>query len=121
MKTQIVHKHNIKYDIISVDMLFFEIQGIGWDHSMTRISYKLTKRTKTEKSLNIYNIIIFQTIGYKLTVSGNKIHIIVNYNFMRPVRILRLPKNKKNKVKNSKLKKINREKGQRHQRMNFSV
>ena len=67
MKTHIVHKQNISYDIISVDMLFFEIQGIGWDLSMMRISYKLT-----------ISIINFQTIGCKLTVSGDKIHIIVN-------------------------------------------
>ena len=74
---------------------------------MTRKSYKLTKITtkteKFEKSLIIYNLIIFKTIGYKLTVSGNHIKLIVNYNFMRPVRILRLLKNKKNaKTANSR-------------------
>ena len=66
---------------------------------MTRKSYKMTKWTtkteKFEKSLNIYNIIIFKTIGYKLTVSGNNIHLIIYCKFMRTVRILRLPKNKK--------------------------
>ena len=66
---------------------------------MTRITYKLTKRTtkteKFEKSLNNYKTIIFKTISYKLTVSGKNNNLIVNYNFMRPVRILRLPKNLK--------------------------
>ena len=89
-------------------MLFFEIQGIGWDLSMTRIIYKLTKRTKTEKSLIIYNIINVQTIGYKMTVSGNKIPLIVNYNFMRPVRILRLPKNLKKGKKTANSKKLSK-------------
>ena len=74
---------------------------------MMRISYKLTRRTtkteKFEKSLIIYNLIIFKTIGYKLKVSGNHINVTVNYNFMRPVRILRLLKNIKNaKTANSK-------------------
>ena len=50
----------------------------------------------------MYTLIIFKTIGYKLTASGNIIHLIVNYKFMRPVRILLLPKNKTGK--NSKLK-----------------
>ena len=67
-------------------MLIFELQGIVWDLSMTRISYKLTKRTtKTEKSLKTYDIINFKTIPYKLTASGNIIHLIVSYKFMRPV------------------------------------
>ena len=36
--------------MISVEILIFEIQGFGWDLSMMRINYKLTKRTtKTEK------------------------------------------------------------------------
>ena len=67
---------------------------------MTTVSYKLTKRTtkteKFEKFLKMYNIIIYKTIGYKVTASGNITHLIVNYKFMRPIRILRLPKNKKN-------------------------
>ena len=74
---------------------------------MTRISYKLTKRTtkteKFEKFLKMFNIIIYKVIGYKLTASGNITHLIVNYKFMIPIRILRLPKNKKNsKTENSK-------------------
>ena len=64
---------------------------------MTRISYKLTKRTtkteKFEKILKMSNIIIYETIGHKLTVSGNITHLIVNYKFLKPIRILRLPKN----------------------------
>ena len=77
-------------------MIISEIQGIGWDLSITRISKKLTKATtkneKVEKSLKMYNIIKFKTIQYKLKTSGNIIHIIVNYKFLRPVSILRLPK-----------------------------
>ena len=77
-------------------MLFFEIQGIGWDLSMTIISYKLTKRTtkteKCEKSTKMCKIISFKTIRNKLTASGIIIHLVVYYKFMRSVRILRLPK-----------------------------
>ena len=86
-------------------MLIFEIQGIGRDLSTTRISYKLTKRTKTEKfekSLKMYNIITYNTIRYSLTVSGNIIHLMVNYKFTRPVSILQLPKEKKAIKANSK-------------------
>ena len=117
MTTHIVHQKNISYNVISIDSLIFGIQGIGWDLSMTRISYKLTKRTtkteKFEKILEMYNIIIYKTIGYKLTASGNITNLTVNYKFMKPIRILRLPKNKK-KGKNSKLKQFTREKFQRH-------
>ena len=43
-------KQNINYDIISIDMLIFELERIEWDLSVMRISYKLTKRTiKTKK------------------------------------------------------------------------
>ena len=77
-------------------MLIFEIQGIGCDLSMSRIDYKLMKTTtkteKYEKSLKIYNIINFKYLRCKLTASGNIIYLIVNYKFMRPVSILRLPK-----------------------------
>ena len=89
-------KQNISYDIISVNMLIFEIQGNGRDLSITRISYKMTKRTtktaKFEKSLKMYNIINFKTIRYKLTALGKIIHLIGIYNFMRPVSTLRLLK-----------------------------
>ena len=57
------------------DKLIFQRHGTGYDLSMMRISYKLTKRpTKTEKfekSLKKYNII--KTICYKLTASGTSI------------------------------------------------
>ena len=64
-------KQNISYDIILVDKLFFEIQGIGVDE-------KNKKTEKFEKSLKMYIIIIFKTIGFKLTASGN----ITHYRFM---------------------------------------
>ena len=54
MKTHI----NISYDIISVNLLIFEIQGNRWEFSMMRISYKLTKRTKTEK-LKIFESVLY--------------------------------------------------------------
>ena len=58
-------------------MLIFEIQGIGWDLSMTINSYKLTKRTtkteKFEKSLKMYNIINFKT-----PCSSKIVHLIGN-------------------------------------------
>ena len=43
---------------------FFELQGVGWDLSMMRISYKLTKRTtKTEKLKKIVsNLRLFPII-----------------------------------------------------------
>ena len=63
-----------------------------------KISYKLTKRTtkteKFEKKLKMY-IINFKTIRYKLSASGNIIHSVFNYKFMRPVSNLRLPKEQK--------------------------
>ena len=77
-------------------MLIFEIQGNGRDLSITRISYKMTKRTtktaKFEKSLKMYNIINFKTIRYKLTASGKINHLIGIYKFMRTVSTLRLLK-----------------------------
>ena len=63
---------------------------------MTRIRYKLTKRTtkteKFEKSLIMYNIVILKSICYKLTAGGKIFLLIGNYKFKRPVTILRLPK-----------------------------
>ena len=55
-------------------MFLFEIQEIGWDLSLIKISYNLKERTtKTEKFENYSKryIILFKTIRYKLTVSGN--------------------------------------------------
>ena len=51
VKTNILsNKQYISYDIISFDTVIFELEEVGWDLSMTRISYKLTKRTaETEK------------------------------------------------------------------------
>ena len=70
---------------------------------MMRISNKLTKKkTKTEKfkkSLKIYNIINFETIRYKMTASGNINPRILNYKLLRPVSILRLLKDYKNRQK----------------------
>ena len=66
---------------------------------MMIISYNMTKRTtKTEnenslKILKLYKIIKLKIIRYKLSASGKIIHLVFNYNLMRPVRILRLPKN----------------------------
>ena len=65
-------------------MLKFEIQGNGWDLSMMRISFSLMIRTIPIKR---YKIILC-----KLTNSGNIIDLYLNYKLMRPVIILRLPK-----------------------------
>ena len=77
-------------------MLIFEIQGIGWNFSMTRMSYKFTKSTtqteKFEKILDLYDIINLVTFRHKLTASGNIILSALNYKLMRPVIILRLHK-----------------------------
>ena len=87
--------------------VFFEIQEIGRDPSMLKISYNLTKRkTKTEKlekKMKMY--INFKTIRYKLSASGNIVHSIFNYKLMRSVSNLRLPKEqKKGKTANSRKK-----------------
>ena len=93
MKTHIVQQ-NISYDKKSVDMLIFEFQGNGRDLAMMRINYKLTK-TKIEifqKFLKLYIIIKFNYIRCKLTASGKIFNSILNYNLMRPVSLLRQPK-----------------------------
>ena len=66
-------------------MLIFKIQGIQWDLSLMRISYNLTKRTKKAekienslKMFQMYIVINFKTIRYKLTASGKTIHSIFN-------------------------------------------
>ena len=105
MKTHIVNqtKQQLWHNISRPD--FFEIQGIWKDLSITRLSYMLTKRTtkteKIEKSLKMYNI-NFKNIYHKLTASGRINHLVVNYKFMRPVSILRQPREKKAKTTNSK-------------------
>ena len=76
-------------------MLFLEIEEIGWDLSLMKISYNLTKRTtKTEKLEKYFKMFIinFVTIRYKLTASGNINLSTLNYKHMRPVINLRLPK-----------------------------
>ena len=76
-------------------MLFLEIQKIGRDLSLMKISYNLTERTtKTEKLEKCFKMFIinFVTIRYKLTASGNINHSTLNYKPMRPVINLRLPK-----------------------------
>ena len=94
-------------------MLFLEIQEIGWDLSLMKKSYNLTKRTtkteKLEKNFKMFTINI-KTIRYKLTASGNINHSILNYKPMRPVINLRLPKEQKQQVHE----KIEREKSRRH-------
>ena len=79
-------------------MLFFEKQENGWDLSLMKVSYNLTKRTtKTEKVEKYFKMFIinFKTIRYKLTASGNINHSILNYKPMRPVINLWLPKEQK--------------------------
>ena len=62
-------------------MLSFEIQEIGWELSLRKISYNLTKRTtkteKFEKNFNMF-LINFKTIRDKLTALGKIIHSMLN-------------------------------------------
>ena len=91
-------------------MLFLEIQEIGWDLSLMKISYNLTKGTiKTEKYFKIF-IINIKTIRYKLTASCDINHSILNFKPMRPVINLRLPKEQKQQTQE----KAEREKCRRH-------
>ena len=94
-------------------MLFLEIQEIGWDLSLMKISYYLTKRTtKTEKLEKYFKMFIinFKTINYKLTASGDINHSVLNLKPMIPVIKLRLPKEQKQQIQE----KIDREKSRRH-------
>ena len=81
--------------MISVDLLFIEIQEFGSNLSLMKISYNLTKRTtkpeKFAKRLKMY-IMNFKTLRYKLTASGKIIHSIPNYKLMRSVSNFRLLK-----------------------------
>ena len=106
-------------------MLFLKIQETGWDLSLMKICYNLTKRTtkteKLEKNFKMF-IINFKTIPYKLTTSGNINNSILNYKPMRPVINLRLPKEQKQQIQE----KIEREKCRRHEKNelfteNFSI
>ena len=56
-----------------------------------KLTKRRTKTEKFEKSLKMYNNLIFKTNNYKLTASGN-IHLMDTFKFMRLVYILRLPK-----------------------------
>ena len=40
-------KHRLQLEVN--ETIIFELQGIRWELSMMTLSYKLTKRTKTEK------------------------------------------------------------------------
>ena len=48
MKTHFLQqtKHQLRHDING--KIVFELQGIGWNLLMVRISFKMTKRTKTK-------------------------------------------------------------------------
>ena len=58
-------------------------------------NYKKWKNCKILKILKLYKIINFKNIRYELTALGNFIQSILNYKLMRPVIILRLPKDQK--------------------------
>ena len=80
MKTHSVHqtKHQLRHNI-SRQVVFWN----SWNWSgLLNDENKLTKRTKKtekfEKYLMMYNIIIFKTIGFKLSALGN----ITHYRFM---------------------------------------
>ena len=112
MKRHIIHKakHDLRPD--SKERIPFELQEIGWNLSMMRLNYKLTKRTKTEKYKKCFrtnNTIKFNTTRKKLSELSNIIHSILIWKPERPVSILRLHEELNDK--NSKFKKkIEREK-----------
>ena len=79
MKSHIVQqtKHELRHDIN--EKILFELQEIGWNLSMMRLNYELTKRTKSEKykkRLRTNNIVTFNTIRQKLSTLRNSIHSI---------------------------------------------
>ena len=59
---------------------------------LREVNKRTTKAEKIEKSSKMYYFINFKTIKYKLSASGNIIWSITNYKHLRPVSILRLPK-----------------------------
>ena len=80
-------------------MLLFKLQGIVWDLSIMRLSYKLKKRTtKTEKMeksfkmFKLYNSSNFKTIRSKLTALAKNVQSILIHKLMGPVSFLLLPK-----------------------------
>ena len=65
-KTHIVQqtKRQLRHEINS--KIVYEIQGIGWNLLMMRISYKLTKRTNTENYLKIFENERYHKLQYHL-------------------------------------------------------
>ena len=57
--------------------------------------------------MKIYDIINFDTTRYKMTASGNIDLWIFNYKLLKPVNILRLPKDLKKQAKTANSKKKN--------------
>ena len=68
-------KQNMSYDMTSIEKVF-ELPEIGWNLSMMRMNYKLTKRAKTEKIKNLRenNTVKFNTIHYELRALSNIIN-----------------------------------------------
>ena len=77
-------------------MLIFEVLLRVTTFNYSAITTKRTTEfEKIEKSFKIVkkeNILNFKTIRYYPTALVKIIHSILNYKFMRPVSILRLPK-----------------------------
>ena len=94
-KTSVTTRYHLTF-------MFFEykklIRSLN-DENKLQVDEKKTKTEKFKKSLKMYNIINFQAIRYKMTASGNINPCILNYEQLRPVSILRLPKNLKNRQK----------------------
>ena len=85
-----------------ISRYFFEIQEIGRDLSMMKVSYKLTKRRKKTKNFKIkleMYIVNFRSTRNKLSASGNINHSIFKYKLMRAVSNLWLPEEQKNRKK----------------------
>ena len=70
----------------------------------------MTKRTTKTKKFEKYFKMFIINFRYKLTASGNIIHLILNDKPMRPVSNLRLPKEQKQQIQE----KNEREKCRRH-------
>ena len=94
-------KHQLQYDISYY--VVFRIQGIWYDLSMIRISFKLTKTVlKTEKivnSLKMYDLINFKPIRYRLTTLSNTIYSIIKYKLWDRSAFYGCLKNKKDMQK----------------------
>ena len=68
------------------------------DENKLQFDEKKNKTLKFENYLKMFSIINFKTIR-NMTTPGNIVHSTLNFMLMRPVRILRLPKNKKVKMR----------------------